>query len=149
MHPLRAPLADCFAPSWEQKPAELVSSCGLCSSFMNIKEDTGGPTKLIKTLDHYYSHTVRMLRFRVPSNRKSKLPGSCESSSFCLSRWSLMWKRDARSCVVKYLLLLLGHRSAPVSGLLLHALQTDDHIVMIRTKRPLRLFFSFWVNIWW
>lgn len=40
-----------------------------CSSFMNINEDTGRPTKLIKTLGHYYRLTVRILRFQVASGR--------------------------------------------------------------------------------
>lgn len=81
MRPLRARRADCFALSWQQKPAELVPSCGLCSSFMNINEDARRPTELIKTQNRYYSPTVGRLPFLVPSSRKSAIPGS-QSSSF-------------------------------------------------------------------
>lgn len=75
---------DCFALSWRQKPAELVSSCGLCSSFMNINKDTRRPTELIKTQGRYYSSTAGRLRFLVPSSRKSAIPGSHQSSSFLM-----------------------------------------------------------------
>lgn len=37
------------------------------SSFMNINEDTGRPTELIKTLDHYYRPRVGILQFQEAS----------------------------------------------------------------------------------
>lgn len=161
MHPLHARRADCFALSWQQKPAELVPSCGLCSSFMNINEDTRRPTKLIKTQNRYYSPTVGRLPFLVPSSRKSAIPGSRQSSSF-LTYLLLHTRRVVakpqntiqqapsyshrllttriRFCLLRISYCVTGSSLCPHNWWS-HYYETN------KKKRSLRLFFSFWVNI--
>lgn len=129
-----------------------------CSSFMNINEDTRRPTELIKTLDHYCRPTVGILRFRGASSWKpgeSAMLGS-HQSSFEINLeiidtkarcWTLQCDISAsrflptsqleisswdRFCWLVISTLL--HRSAPVSQLLLCALQTHYHIIMIQGK---------------
>lgn len=161
MRPLRARRADCFALSWQQKPAELVPSCGLCSSFMNINEDARRPTELIKTQNRYYSPTVGRLPFLVPSSRKSAIPGSqCSSllTYLLLHTGRVVAKPQntiqqapssshrlttrIRFCLLRLSYCITGPSLRPQNRWS-HYYETNKQ----KKKRSLRLFFSFWINI--
>lgn len=162
MRPLRARCTECFAPSWQKKPTEFLSSCGLAAPSWILTRTPGDQPNSLKlwaiitdSQSEYCDSKWPPVGILLDGRCRDQIIHSC-SDKFG-DHWYKTWHWFQQyiissSCffsldqvsdthwflLTQHLELLLCHWSLLVSPFLFGALQTHYRIIMLRLKTPVQ-----------